>query len=573
MPKLEPSLQPAPASALRPAALDPDHPLYFVWAHAPVGMAISRVDGQVVEANPALCQMLGYTAAELRRLRWQDFTHPDDVSSNEALDRRILARELDHFSLSKRYLRKDGRVVHAQLQVTFLADEHGQPTRLLGVVQDVTEHVLAREHLAYAALHDALTGLPNRRWFVDALQRHLTMEPDRDTAVLFVDLDNFKTVNDSIGHHLGDQFLVKAGERIRSCLPPGVSLARYGGDEFTVLVPGPDAASRARRVAACMHVQLQEPLRLARREVYCSASIGLAVAHAGEHDANSVMRNADIALYRAKDAGRARTMEFTASMAVDVAQTLALQTELRRAASRSQLRLHYQPIVDLETRLAIGFEALLRWQHPTRGLLTPGAFWDQAEESGLGPRIAHWAIPKACRAALSMAPGKRGPYISVNLSMRQLADPQLLEVVDRALGESGLPGRRLRIEVTESVVAHDVAEIVEVLDALRDRGLRIYMDDFGTGVSSYARLHRLPLDALKIDRAFVSAMAQGDDGRSLVRSILTLSSSLGLPAIAEGVETEKQRTDLLDLGCLWSQGYLFGRPMPLRQASLVPRQL
>lgn len=543
--------------------------LRAVWDETPVGMAICALDGRILEVNDALSDMLDVDADDLVGQELDDLGNPDDVEEQLPLPLRAPVE------LTRRWQSGTGRDVHAQVRISPIWSATGHPVGHLAVAQDCTEHVVARATLAHAALHDDLTGLPNRRGFLDTLQHHLRRSPESGPAVVLVDLDHFNTVNDGAGHTVGDRLLVVASQRLRACAAPDVPMARYGGDEFTFIVPGPDALLRARALAAAIHADLRHPLKLGERELYCTASIGIADAPAFCGDgptgtADVLVRNADIALHKAKHGGRDRTVEFSDAMSARLIEALDLQTDLHQALCRRELRLHYQPIVDLLTGRAAGFEALLRWQHPRRGLLRPGAFLHVIDDNGLAPLVARFAIPEACAAAARLGVGPKGPYVTVNMSMRQLADPGLLEVVDHSLNRTGLPASRLRIEVTESVVAEDLTEVVHVLDALRRRGLGIYMDDFGTGVSSYARLNRLPLDALKIDRAFITPMGEGPRGRSLVHSILTLSNSLGMPAIAEGVETEAQRQALLELGFRWAQGYLFGRPMPLSAARRVP---
>lgn len=539
------------------------HAMPFVWEYAPVGMAMATLDGHIEHANPAFCQMLGYREAELRALSWQDLTHPDDVAHNQAMDRRMLDGELAWFEVAKRYLHRDGRVIHVQLRVTLVRDGHGQPTSLLGVVHDVTEHIQARARLLDAALRDPLTGLPNRKSFLEHLRQVLTSGQEGDTAVLLLDLDHFKTVNESVGHHQGDRFLCLVAERIQGCLGQGHLLARYGGDEFAVLVAGPGAVATARAIAACIHRRMTSPMLLGGRDVYGSASVGLAAASTAGADADALLRDVDTALYRAKELGRARTVEFAATMRAALLERHALRHDLHKALERAQLGLHYQPIVALGADRVVGFEALLRWHHPERGLVPPDLFLPIAEQHGLSPGLGRFTLRTAICDLARMGDDPQGPTVAVNLSMRQLSDPGLLHCIDEQLALWEVDPRRLRIEVTEQVMADDLGQVLRVLQALRDRGIGISIDDFGTGVSSYAHLHRMPVDALKIDKAFVAGMVDGEEGRALVRSILGLARSLGLRAVAEGVETEEQRAMLLEMGCELGQGWLLGRPAPL----------
>ncbi|MCB9780005.1 MAG: EAL domain-containing protein [Alphaproteobacteria bacterium] len=559
----------APDLLVQASRLDEQHPLRFLWEHAPVGMTVTALDGRLLQVNRAFCKLLGHSRSELLSRGWPELTHPDDVARHREADRKLLSGEAPHITLDKRYLRADGTLVHCQLKVAPIHDADGVPVGLLGIANDVTEHVLAQQRLARAAHYDPLTGLPNRTGFLAAVREALDRGAD-DVAVLLVDLDRFRAVNDSIGHTKGDQFLVLAAERVQDATRPGEVVARYGGDEFIALIPGADALDRARALATSIHETLRAPMQAGSLQVYCTASIGIAGLDAAEGSAEAVIRDADIALYRAKEGGRGRTVEFDASMRAQVREAMALRADLHGAVARGEFRLHYQPIVDLHDGRAVGFEALLRWQHPERGLLAPDRFLSLAEEVGETPGIGRWALQSACAAMARITRSDDGPYVSVNLSMQQLADRQLIEAVDRALLQSRMPANRLRVEVTEAVVREDLELVVPTLDAMRARGIGIYVDDFGTGVSSYARLHRLPIDALKVDKGFVSGMDVDEDGRSLVYSIITLARSLGLGAIAEGVETDGQRRALIDLGCRHAQGYLFSRPMPLERARRYP---
>jgi len=528
------------------------------WGDTPVGLAVATLDGRLVRVNPALSELLALGSHELEGQRWASLCHPGDPERELVLEPRVLAGERPWGERSQRLLRRDGRVLHITLRLRPLRGADGRIQAILCAALDVTDQVEARDRLVHAALHDALTRLPNRRSFIEAVGRHLALDGQPGAAVLFVDFDLFKSVNDCVGHHLGDRVLVMFANRVARCAGVHRTVARYGGDEFTVLFTGPDALQAARTAAAALHEQMRAPLLVDGRELYCTASVGLATPNPEDPSAESLMRDADIALGRAKERGRACTVEFDGSMRAEVLERHALRTDLHTAAARGELTLHYQPIVDLRSRQVVGFESLMRWQHPERGPLGPDKFLPIAEDYGLSPELGRWTV-RAAIAELAATPQLDQVYVSVNLSMRQLADPQLLATFEAALAETAVPPRRLRVEVTEQVMAEDVALVEQVLQTLRRRGIGVYMDDFGTGVSSYARLHRLPIDALKIDQAFVRGMIQGEDALSLVRSILGLALSLRLPAIAEGVETEEQRDVLLGLGCELAQGWLFGR--------------
>ena len=554
-----------PLSVVEPGPSSPsdtpvqEAPLPPTWTDTPIGMAVASLDGRLTQVNPAFCELLALRAHELEGQDWASLCHPDDPLHDLQVEPRVLSGERPWEERAQRLLRRDGRVLHIQLRLRPLLDGEGRVRRLLCAAVDLTDQMEQRARLIHAALHDTLTRLPNRKSFVEAVQRHLSRDHKLGTAVLFVDLDLFKSVNDCVGHHLGDRVLTMFAARVSRCAGGHGLVARYGGDEFSALFTGPDALVRSRQAADALHAEMHRPLLIDGRELYCSASIGLATPAEDEPSAEALMRDADIALGRAKEHGRACTVEFDASMRAEVLERHALRTDLHMASSRGELVLLYQPIVDLRSAAIQGFESLMRWRHPQRGQISPDVFLPIAEAYGMSPELGRWTIRTAI-AQVAATSQDDDTYVSVNLSMRQLADPLVLSTFEEALQQTGVHPGRLRVEVTEQVMAEDVGLVEQVLQQLRARGIGVYMDDFGTGVSSYARLHRLPIDALKIDQAFVRGMVQGGDALSLVRSILGLATSLHLPAIAEGVETEQQREMLLDMGCERAQGWLFGRP-------------
>ena len=408
---------------------------------------------------------------------------------------------------------------------------------------------------------DPLTGLGNRRRLAEVTGRLLR----RDTAlsVLFLDLDDFKGVNDSRGHAFGDALLVEVADRLRSGVRGEDLVVRLGGDEFAILVPGSPvhAEDVARRVQAAMRV----PVQLTGRAVAVAASVGIATtATAGRGDAEDLLRNADVAMYQAKAAGRNRIVTFVPGMVEAVADRVALSEDLTAAlAAGDQLTVHYQPVVTLPSGEVSGYEALVRWRHPVRGPIPPLRFVPIAEQTGAVVPLGAWVLARATRDAARGLGGELGPSkVAVNVSAVQLADDGFIDVVRHALADSGLPADRLVLEVTESVLAADLDAVCARLQALRDLGIKIAIDDFGTGYSSLSYLRRLPADIVKIDRSFVTDLTRGGSASTLVASIVELSRSLSLDVVAEGVETSAQRSELADLGCTYAQGYLFGRPAP-----------
>jgi diguanylate cyclase (GGDEF)-like protein/PAS domain S-box-containing protein len=420
----------------------------------------------------------------------------------------------------------------------------------------------AREAAAvHRALHDPLTGLPNRDLFADRLA--LTLARARRggalPAVLIADLDQFKLINDSLGHQAGDELLCAVAPRLAAAVRETDTVARFGGDEFVVLCDGVTSEEHALELAKRLAADLDEPLEVGGAAVYVTASFGVAYASA-DSDAEGLLRDADAALYRAKARGRGRCELFDAPMRAQAMARLEIETGLRVALGSEQLALHFQPVVDLESGTTLALEALMRWRHPVRGAVSPGEFIPVAEESGLIVPLGRWALLEACAQAAAM--GAEGPPVSVNLSARQLAHPGIVEHVVEALDSTGLPANRLWLELTETALFEEADSPLPVLHELKALGVLLVLDDFGTGYSSLAYLQRFPLDALKIDRAFVAEMTEDTRAAALVEAIATMARSLSLTVVPEGIETQAQREALLALGCRYGQGFLFGRPAP-----------
>jgi diguanylate cyclase (GGDEF)-like protein len=448
----------------------------------------------------------------------------------------------------------------------------GQPLRVVGTVQDVTEQKAAEDALAHQALHDALTQLPNRALLLDRLDRALSDSRHTAVAVVYMDLDRFKWVNDSLSHAAGDELLVAVAQRLSAAIRPTDTLARFGGDEFVLVCEHLDTEQQVLDVVGRISQQLELPFILEGREVVVSASMGLAVARADEHtDSESLLRDADTAMYRAKDNGRARCEIFDEGMRLRASERLEVQNELRRALQGDEIVPWYQPVVDLRTGRVVGCEALARWAHPSKGLLLPDAFIPHAEETGAIVALGEAVLTGACRQVAlwnASRPVGEALTLAVNVSARQLSSAQLVDTVCLALAVSGLDARQLCLEVTESVVMEDVEASGAVLGRLRDIGVRTAVDDFGTGYSSLAYLLSLPVDVLKIDRSFVQYLDVADGPAvAIVRAITALADALGLGVLAEGVETSQQLGLLEVLGVRQGQGYLWGRAVPAADAT------
>ncbi len=448
------------------------------------------------------------------------------------------------------------------------------------VLADALERHAADEALRHRVLHDSLTGLPNRLSFVDSLRDALQrgLASGSPVGILFLDLDHFKLINDSIGHHAGDDLLQAVAPRLRAHLRPGDIVARFGGDEFGILVDRLTDEDEAMAIADRVAGAFSEPYSMGGADHFVTASIGIAVARpTGREpvDAELLIRDADAAMYRAKERGRGRCEVFDAEMRARAVHRLETERELRHALDRDELELHYQPLVGLGSGEIVGLEALVRWNHPQRGLLDPSEFVSIAEDSGLIEPIGRWVQETACRQALGwheLRPDQRPLDVAVNLSARQVAHRDLAESVREILARTGLEPVNLRLEVTESVLVEESASATATLEALSEIGVRLVLDDFGTGYSSLAYLNRFPFDALKIDRSFVEGLGVEQERTAIVEAVIGMARALSLDAIAEGVENEAQLSELRRLGCDFAQGHLFSRPLTPQKVTTLLRE-
>ena len=529
------------------------------------GMALVSPEGRFVRVNRAFSEMIGYEENELLALDFQSITHPDDIVQDVDQQRALLTGKTDSYEAEKRYIHRDGHDVWVQLGVSAVRDEDGGVRYFISQLHDVTARHRFEEELAHRALHDPLTGLPNRVLFLDRL-RHALVRLRRqggEIAVLFVDLDRFKLVNDGLGHTIGDDVLVEAAKRLAEASRAEDTVARFGGDEFTILCEGADEAA-AREIADRIIEQFARPFTHDGHEFHLSASIGIRVGPPASASPDTLLRDADIALYAAKEGGRSRVELFDPAARPQVVDVLATEHALRLALRRDELRLHYQPCVDLETGHINGVEALVRWEHPERGLVPPGDFIPVAEETGLIVPMGEWVLREACRQLASWRrSGIVGPDIgmAVNVSARQLSHPALPQTVADALTDSGLDPTALCLEITESAVVQDTDVALRSLNAIKDLGVVIALDDFGVGFSSLSQIREMPpVDLIKLDRSFTAGLGRNDSDAAVVTAVLSLANSLGLTAIAEGVETEDQLGRLRLLGWEVGQGFYFARP-------------
>jgi diguanylate cyclase (GGDEF)-like protein/PAS domain S-box-containing protein len=518
--------------------------------------------------SPRWKEMLGLEGESLAPVpgTWLDRVHPDDASELKGRLDELRHGTAGHLEHEHRVKHGDGGYRYMLCRAVSVSGAEGPVGRLVGSLTDISDRKSAEARLVREALYDNLTGLPNRTLLMDRLAQSLAAfrrEPERPPAVLFVDLDRFKVVNDSLGHKAGDELLQEASRRLRACARPADTVARLGGDEFVMLVERIRNPTDAVHVAERVQADLLRPVRVAGQDVFVSASIGIGIAERGggrEPTPESLLSDADLAMYRAKTQGRSRHQLFEPEMHARAMSQLELESGLRRALEREEFRLVYQPIVELRDGRLVGFEALIRWERPGHGLVSPAEFVPQIEENGQIVPVGRWVLRTACREAARWPRPPAGPRVSVNVSGRQLLEPTLVADVEQALLDSGLPADSLVLEITETVFFQGGDRARPVLNALRRLGVGLAMDDFGTGYSSLSFLRLYPIDRLKIDRSFVWEMADDERTRRVVAAVIRLAGALGMDAVAEGVETEGQRRALVQMGCRLGQGFFFARP-------------
>ncbi len=528
----------------------------------------------LIHFSPRWKFMLGREEAEIGSSpeEWFRFVHPDDIERVKEAIASHLQGAASHFQVEYRMKHQNESYRWMLSRGKAIRDSEGKPTRMAGSQTDINEGKVA----------DALTGLPNRLLFMDRLERALKRFKKKKNylfALLFLDLDRFKVVNDSLGHQIGDQLLVDIGRRIEGCLRTTDSvsrhedqhlLARLGGDEFIILLEEIRGVNDATLVAERLIKEVMRPFDLSGHEIFVSTSIGISVSTTGYECAADILRDADTAMYRAKTQGKARYEIFDPTMRDHAVARMQLESDLRKAVENQEFRTFYQAIVSLTDWKIFGFEALIRWQHPTRGLVSPAEFIPLAEETGMILWLGRWVLQEACRQMVvwkvrfqAGAPG----IVSVNLSARQFAQPDLVSQLAQVLEETGLDARQLKLEMTESLVMQNVETASAMLKEMKALGVLLAIDDFGTGYSSLSYLSRFPIDTLKVDRSFVSRIGEDKENLEIVRTIITLAHNLKMNVIAEGVETAEQLSQLRDLGCEYGQGYYFSRPVSAEAAS------
>ena len=584
------------------AAVEEERQRYHeLFEFAPDGYLVTDTNGTIWEANRAAAVLLNVPQkflvgkplivfvakpqrqsfeAELVRLRkveglkdWEVRLSPRNGKSIEANLSVAVVRNWEGGPVTLRWLLRD-ITSRQRVEEAVLRAQVAEAARV-ELEKEISERKQTEEQLLHNAFHDALTGLPNRALFMDRLGHAIEYgkrHQDYLFAVLFLDLDRFKMINDTLGHIFGDQLLIGIAGRLASCLRPIDTVARLGGDEFTILLEGLNDIGDAVKVAERIQAELRLPFVLGEQEVFTTVSIGIAMNSSGYERPSDFLRDADIAMYRAKSQGSGQHELFDIDMSTQAATRLQLATELRRAIERQEFRIYYQPIVALDTGFISGFEALVRWQHPRHGLISPTDFLPVAVETGLSILLGQWVLEQACRQIQQWQKQyvNNPPLtISVNLCSRHFAQPELIEQIDQVLQKTNLDALSLKLEITESIIMENSDFATLRLDQLRALGVQLSIDDFGTGYSSLARLHRFSIGGLKIDRSFVSGSSFGECHLEIIETIVTLAQKLGVDVTAEGVETKEQLQKLRDLKCKYGQGYFFAEPLSSQTAEAL----
>jgi len=522
--------------------------------------------------SPRWKAILGYAENEIGDSidEWFLRVHEDDRTSFRSTLSAHLEGKTSHFEHEHRLRTRDGRDLWVLCRGLAVRDQEGQTVRIAGSLTDISQRKHAEEQLMHDALHDALTRLPNRTLFMDRLDlalKRYRRDQSKLFAVLFFDLDRFKNINDSLGHMIGDELLVSVARRVEKSLRPGDTLARLGGDEFAILITDVTETVHATHLAERVHDLLKEVFLIREHEIYTSASVGIALAAPHYQRPEEVLRDADLAMYRAKTIGHASYAVFDSAMHESAVALHRLEMDLRRAVERDEFVVHYQPIVSLDTDRILGFEALLRWEHPQWGLVAPDYFIHVAEETGLIVPLGWWVLHESCaqtRRWQELFPLDPPLSISVNVSGKLIVQPDLIAQVQWILEKTGLSASSLRLEITESAIMSHGVKSLGALESLRALGVQLHIDDFGTGYSSLSYLQRFSYDSIKIDRSFVGSLDCREDGNAIVGAIIALGNSLGMKVIAEGVETPEQLETLRSMHCPEGQGYWFSKPLDQR---------
>ena len=471
--------------------------------------------------------------------------------------------------------RKDGSLFYEEQTITPIKDHAGKITHFVSTGKDISERIQVQERLQHMAHHDALTDLPNRNLFLDRLQQSLTRARwhDRLVAVMFLDLDRFKNINDTLGHTVGDQLLLQLSERLSNSVRDGDTIGRFGGDEFAILLDDINSDSHISLLAEKLLDTLKKPFKINKHELFVTASIGISIFPNDGEDSDTLLRNADVAMYRAKDLGKNNYQFYSDDLSARIFERMTLESHLRHALERNEFVLYYQPQIDTRTQKIMGVEALLRWKHPEFGLVTPNNIVPLMEETGLIEKVGHWALETACRQARKWHDaGWTYLHLSVNISSRQFNDPDFISLVHDIISTTGINPEYLELELTESMLIRNASATINALNTLSSLGVRFAIDDFGTGYSSLSYLRRFPIDTIKIDRSFIHDVTDNPDDAAIASAIIVMGQNLSLNVIAEGVENQQQLEFLSSRNCHYLQGNLFSRPLPAEEFSTLLRQ-
>ncbi|MCG0313140.1 MAG: EAL domain-containing protein, partial [Calditerricola sp.] len=546
----------------------------FVFQYAQEGIMITDAEGTILYVNPAFTAITGYTEEEVRG------KNPRLLKSgrHDAFFYRQMWESVRRTGQWRGEIwnrRKNGEIYPEWLTISAIKNEKGRITHYVAVFTDITERKRYEEQIKHQALHDPLTDLPNRRLFHDRLAHAIreAKETQRKVAVLFLDLDRFKNINDTLGHILGDELLRHVAKRLSSCVPREGVLARIGGDEFAVLLPALTARAEAERVAKDIVDRFTQPIALGERSLYVSISVGISLYPDDGDDCPTLIKNADMAMYCAKEEGGNRYRFFTPGMRLETVQRWQLENGMRQALELGELQLVYQPQVEAQTGRMVGVEALLRWHHPEQGVMSPATFIPLAEETGFIVPIGDWVLRTACAQAKAWQEAGLPPIrVAVNLSARQFQEGRLEATVRRVLAETGLEPQFLELEITEGIMMTNHTQTVEQLHRLKALGVKVAIDDFGTGYSSLGYLKKFPIDTLKIDKSFIRDCTDVPEDAAIVKAVIALAKNLNIPVVAEGVENPRQLAFLCAEGCDVIQGYLYSPPVSAEEVAELLRQ-
>lgn len=532
-----------------------------------VDHAIMRIDkdGKINSWNTGAQALFGYTEEEILGQPSSVLFIPEDAAKKEDQREMQIALEEGHCDDDRWHARKDGSQFWSSGIITPVKDEHGNDNGFVKILRDLTDRKLAQEHSVYLAQHDSLTGLPNRGKFNDELAQAIREAAGvkSSIAVLFIDLDRYKHINDLLGHHIGDGLLVCVARRLTDILGKSTLIARLGGDEFGIILKSFPSRTALADQASRVIKELSKPFMYQAHEITIGASIGISLCPRDSSDPNELLSYADMAMYHAKNSGRANFQFYTQNLDIEAKRRTTIEEELRHAIERNELYLYYQPQVSLANNQMSSIEALLRWKNPRLAMLAPDEFIGLADETGLIVPIGEWVLEQACRQLKQWhRAGHPDLRVAVNVSARQLEEPDFMEMVDRILRQSGVAPHYLELEITERLLMKDNLKNNTVLLALKERGIQVSVDDFGTGFSSLSYLKHFPVDALKIDKLFIKCLPNDEHDAAIASAIIGMAHSLDLKVVAEGVETEEQRDFLKNLGCNYGQGYFFSEPVP-----------